>query len=153
MRGKTGKASSSLKAKLGFPIVFLLCVFFFLVGFFGSTLITQVFFSWPQYFYIFSFDFPVFWCFLDFDFSRTKNFPVTVDREEECWNRTSASTICCLPERPATTPSPQFRFRSVFSLCWFFFSSPIRFAICIFKRFSGGNFVADFLAEGKCVDI
>ncbi|GMN34425.1 hypothetical protein TIFTF001_004675 [Ficus carica] len=42
MRGKTGKASSSLKAKLGFPIVFLLCVFFFLVGFFGSTLIAQV---------------------------------------------------------------------------------------------------------------
>ncbi|XP_024019801.1 probable prolyl 4-hydroxylase 9 [Morus notabilis] len=41
MRGKTSKASSSLKTKLGLPIVVLLCVFFFLVGFFGSTLTAQ----------------------------------------------------------------------------------------------------------------
>ncbi|XP_062101851.1 probable prolyl 4-hydroxylase 9 [Humulus lupulus] len=41
MRGKNVKANWSLKTKLGLPSVFLLCIFFFLLGFFGSNLFAQ----------------------------------------------------------------------------------------------------------------
>ncbi|KAJ7944498.1 Prolyl 4-hydroxylase alpha-like protein [Quillaja saponaria] len=43
MKAKTGKGNWSLKTtkKLGLPFVFLLCIFFFLAGFFGSTLFFQ----------------------------------------------------------------------------------------------------------------
>ncbi|KAF4402007.1 hypothetical protein G4B88_017519 [Cannabis sativa] len=41
MRGKNLKPNSTFKTKLGLPFVFLLCIFFFLLGFFGSNLIAQ----------------------------------------------------------------------------------------------------------------
>ncbi|POO00755.1 Isopenicillin N synthase [Trema orientale] len=41
MRAKTSRANLSLKTKLGLPIVFLFCLFFFLLGLLGSNLIAD----------------------------------------------------------------------------------------------------------------
>ncbi|XP_022977335.1 probable prolyl 4-hydroxylase 9 [Cucurbita maxima] len=42
MKGKSGKSSSSLRSKLGLPaVIFVLCLFCFLAGFFGSSLLSQ----------------------------------------------------------------------------------------------------------------
>lgn len=43
MKGKIGKGNCSFKSKLGLPaLLFVVCLFCFLVGFFGSSLFSQV---------------------------------------------------------------------------------------------------------------
>lgn len=43
MKGKSGKSNWSLRSKLGLPaLIFVLCLFCFLAGFFGSSLLSQV---------------------------------------------------------------------------------------------------------------
>lgn len=43
MKAKSGKSNWSLRSKLGLPaLIFVLCLFCFLAGFFGSSLLSQV---------------------------------------------------------------------------------------------------------------
>lgn len=43
MKGKSAKGNCSLKSKLGLPaLIFVLCLFCFFAGFFGSSLLSQV---------------------------------------------------------------------------------------------------------------
>lgn len=138
MKAKAVKGNWSLRTnKLSFPYVFLVCIFFFLAGFFGFTLFShsQVFLlsfnryvvSVFQQFFLWHF----FLCFSFFFFFLLENIEVinrslricramemAWGRGRGCLNRgTRRSTIWCLLEILAMIPLHRFLFRCVF--CFF----------------------------------